>query len=266
MDRGVGDDRIKGKDVTMRSTTDRWRTGGSGGPGRDTEPGRWPPPRRFGSRLAGLAIGAGAVVVVVVLLVAGLLRFTAWHPTLTNPFGTRTINRTQPVLLVSLQNLSVYKAATGNFQLIVNSEKDARFIPSFIKGERTLFVAAGSVDAEVDFSRIDKDAIKVSDNGKTAEITLPAPALGKVRIDPNASYIASQERGIIDRLGSVVSQDPNRERQLYQLAEQQIRDAAQRSDLLARAEQNTRATLQGMLRSLGYTKVTVDFTRSRPAN
>lgn len=249
----------------MRSTTDRWGSGGSGDPGRDTAPAGWPPPRRFGSRLAALAIGAGAVVVVIALLVAALLRFTSWHPTLTNPFGTRTTNRSQPVLL-SLQNLSVYKAATGNFQLIVDSEKDARFIPSFIKGERTLFVAVGSVDAEVDFSRIDKDAIKVSDNGKTAEITLPAPALGKVRIDPNLSYIASQQRGIIDRLGSVVSQNPNREGELYQLAEREIRDAAQRTNLLARAEENTRATLEGMLRSLGYTKVIVTFTHTRPSN
>jgi hypothetical protein len=261
------DDRSAGKDKRMRSTTDSWRTGRSGGSGRDdTEPGAWPPPRRSRSGLAGLAIGAGAVVAVVALLVVGLLRLTSWHPTLTNPFGTRTINRTQPVLLVSLQNLSVYKAATANLQLIVDSEKDARFIPSFIKGERTLFVAAGSVDAEVDFSRIDKDAIKVSDNGRTAEITLPAPALGKVRIDPNASYVASRQRGIVDRLASVVSENPNTERDLYRLAERQIRDAAQRSDLLARAEQNTRATLQGMLRSLGYTKVTVKFTQSRPAN
>ena len=253
----------------MRPTTDRWGTGGSGepgrDPGRDTEPLGWPPRRRFGSRLAGLAIGAGVVLVVIVLLVTALVRFTSWHPTLTNPFGTKTTNRSQPVLL-SLQNLSVYKAATGNFQLIVDSEKDARFIPSFIKGERTLFVAVGSVDAEVDFSRIDKDAIKVSDDGKTAEITLPAPALGKVRIDPNLSYIASQQRGIIDRLGSVVSQNPNREGELYQLAEREIRDAAQRTDLLARAEENTRATLQGMLRALGYTKVVVTFTNPRPEN
>jgi hypothetical protein len=249
----------------MRSTTDRWRTRRSRGDD-PAESGGWPPPRRSRNGLAGLAVGAGAMLAIVALLVVGLLRFTAWHPSLTNPFGTRTIDRSQPVLLLSLQNLSVYKAATANLQLIVDSEKDARFIPSFIKGERTLFVAAGSVDAEVDFSRIDKDAIKVSDNGKTAEITLPPPNLGKVRIDPNASYVASRERGILDRLGSMVSENPNSERELYQLAERRIQEAALRSDLLARAQENTRATLKGMLRSLGYTKVTVSFTGSRPAN
>lgn len=252
----------------MKATRDAGRPGWRRGAGRDDgppPPGWGRPPRGRGG-LAGLVIGAGAVLLVVALVVVALLRFTAWRPSLTNPFGTRTIDRSQPALLLSLQDLSVYKAATANLQLIIDLEKDARFIPSFIKGERTLFVAVGSVDAEVDFSRIGKDAIKVSGDGRTAEITLPHPALGKVRIDPNASYVASRDRGILDRLGSVVSDDPNGQRELYQLADLRIQAAAQRSDLLARAEQNTRATLEGMLRGLGYTRVTVTFTGSPPAH
>lgn len=238
----------------MRTSTDRGSPGGV-----DRAP-------RARAGLAGLVLGAGAVALVVALIVVALLRFTAWRPSLTNPFGTRTIDRSQPALLLSLQDLSVYKAATANLQIIIDLEKDARFVPSFIKGERTLFVAAGSVDAEVDFSRIDKGAIKVSGDGRAAEITLPHPALGKVRIDPNASYVASRQRGILDRLGSMVSDDPNSQRELYQLADQRIRAAAQQSDLLARAEQNTRATLEGMLRGLGYTRVTVTFTGPRTPN
>jgi Protein of unknown function (DUF4230) len=233
-------------------------------------PGWWPgsgghqPGSRGRGGLAGVLAATGAVLLVVALLVVGLLRFTAWRPSLSNPFGTRTIDRSQPALLLSLQDLSVYKAATANLQLIIDLEKDARFVPSFIKGERTLFVAAGSVDAEVDFSRIDKDAIKVSADRRTATITLPHPSLGKVRIDPNASYVASRERGILDRLGSVVADNPDSQRELYQLADRRIQAAAAQSDLITRAEQNTRATLEGMLRGLGYTRVTVTFTGEPP--
>jgi hypothetical protein len=247
----------------MKAGTDRGSPGWErGSASRDAGPPAGPPRGRGG--LMGLLVGFGALVLVVALLVVALLRFTAWRPSLTNPFGTRTIDRSQPALLLSLQDLSVYKAATANLQLIIDLEKDARFVPSFIKGERTLFVAAGSVDAEVDFSRIDKDAIKVSADKRSATITLPHPTLGKVRIDPNASYVASRERGILDRLGSVVSENPDGQRELYQLADQRIRAAAQQSDLLSRAEQNTRATLEGMLRGLGYTRVTVTFTGPPP--
>ena len=249
---------MKASTGTGRGSPTPWR--GSGG--RDDGPP--PTPSRARGGLVGLLVGAGALLLVVALIVVALARFTAWRPSLTNPFGTRTIDRSQPALLLSLQDLSVYKAATANLQLIIDLEKDARFVPSFIKGERTLFVAAGSVDAEVDFSRIDKDAIKVSADKRTATITLPHPTLGRVRIDPNASYVASRQRGILDRLGSAVSGDPNSQRELYQLADRRIAEAAQQSDLLTRAEQNTRATLEGMLRGLGYTRVTVTFTGSPP--
>ena len=69
----------------------------------------------------------------------------------------------------------------------------------------------------------------------------------------------SRERGLLDRLGSVLSDNPTSERELYQLAQAKMQAAAAQSDLLARAEQNTRAMLESMLRSLGYTDVTVTF-------
>ncbi|HWM37676.1 MAG TPA: DUF4230 domain-containing protein, partial [Streptomyces sp.] len=40
-------------------------------------------------------------------------------------------------------------------------------------------------------------------------------------------------------------------------------DAAEKSDLTARAEKNTRNMLRELLRSLGYEKVSVDFTDGR---
>ena len=81
--------------------------------------------------LAALVLAA----VVAILLLTGPL----------NPFGTDTKDRSQPVLLKSLENLSDYHAATANMQVVVDVEQDSRLLPSFIKGERTLFVAAGTV-------------------------------------------------------------------------------------------------------------------------
>jgi hypothetical protein len=43
------------------------------------------------------------------------------------------------------------------------------------------------------------------------------------------------------------------------LAERRLLAAASESELVARAEQNTREMLQSMLHSLGYTEVTVTF-------
>src|SRR4029453_631474 len=189
---------------------------------------------------------------------AGLTGLRLW-PSFPIPFATRQVDRSQPVLLKAIEDLAVYKAAKGNFQVVVDLEKSTRGIPLALKGQRTLFVAGGSVDAEVDFSSIGKGAIKVSPDGQRVEITLPHARLTPARVDPAQSRVFSRDRGLLDRLGSVVSDNPTSQGELYLLAEKKMQAAAAESGLLDQAEQNTRAMLQSMLRSLGYREVSVTF-------
>ncbi len=180
-------------------------------------------------------------------------------PSLPNPFASETVDRSQPALLQAVEDLSRYEAASGNFQVIVDSEDDARFLPSFVRGERTVFVAAGSVGAFVDFSSLDDNAIAASSDGRSVTVTLPAPVLSEPAVDPAQSRVASRQRGLLDRLGTALSDNPTDDQQLYVLAQEKMRAAADATDLRARAEQNTRHMLEGMLASLGYTSVTVNF-------
>jgi hypothetical protein len=200
-----------------------------------------------------LAIAAATATV----LVGGFAALVALLPQVSNPFEESEIDRSQPVLLQSIQDLSRYEAAAGNFQVVIDLEKDVRFMPSWVRGERTLFVAAGTVNAYVDFSAIDDGTIQIS--GEAAHITLPAPALDQTNLDSERSYVFAQERGLLNRIESLFSDNPGEQRELYVLAEQKIQAVAQESGIIARAEQNTRSMLVGMLRSLGYTSVTVSF-------
>jgi hypothetical protein len=207
----------------------------------------------------GRSVAVGLVVALAVLLGVGRLGLGHLLPSLPNPFGSKTVDRSQPSLLKSLDDLSRYEAATANLSVIVDTEKDARFLPSFIKGERTVFVAAGSVDATVDFSGLGPRAITVSPDRRSVAISLPAPRLSEARVDPRQSHVASRDRGLLDRLGSALSDAPGSDRQLYLLAQQRMATAAAATDIRARAEQNTRHMLESMLGSLGVTNVTVDF-------
>jgi len=224
-------------------------------PGAGTGPPGWsPPPRRSRVRLvAGILLA-----LVLVVAVSGLSGLRLW-PSFPNPFAARQVDRSPPVLLKAIEDLAVYKAASGNFQVVVDLEESSRGVPLAIKGERTLFVAGGSVDAEVDFSTMDEGAIKVSADGERVEITLPRARLTQARVDPAQSRVFSRERGLLDRLGSVLADNPTSERELYQLAQARMQAAAVQSDLRAQAERNTRAMLKGMLGSLGYREVTVTF-------
>lgn len=199
-----------------------------------------------------------ATLAVVVAIVLGMTAIGVL-PHLKNPFGSRTTDRSQPALLKSIQDMSRFVAAQGNFQVIVDVQSDKKYIPDFLVNDRTLFVAAGSVEAYVDFGSIGQGAIQESADHKTVEIKLPAPQLNKPSIDHDKSYVFAQQKGVLNHLGDVFSNDPNKLQQLYQLGEQKITDAAKDSELAQRAEENTRKMLDGMLRSLGYTSITITF-------
>ena len=173
--------------------------------------------------------------------------------------GGRTVDRSGPVLLQSVRDLSRYEAATGTFQVIVDLEHDAGFLPPAIVGQRTLFVAVGSVDAYVDFSRVGDDAVTVTPDHRSATLRLPHAGLEKPNLDHQHSYVFAEQLGIVDRVRAFLDQSPNQQSELYQLAEQKIGDAATRSTLKDRAEANARTMLQEMLRALGYEQVTVTY-------
>src|SRR5947209_12725905 len=78
-----------------------------------------------------------------------------------NPFKQQIVDRSPAPLLLALQDLSQYHAATGTFQVLVDVEHDTPHVPSLISGERTTFLGTGSVDAMVDFSNLGLDRVAV---------------------------------------------------------------------------------------------------------
>ena len=177
-----------------------------------------------------------------------------------NLFRTETVDRSQPAVLKSIERIEEFRAASANLQVIVDIERDTRLLPDFLKGERTLFVAAGSVDAGVDLRRLRKDAIRVNEDRTEATITLPAPRLYEPRVDPSRSRVYDRDRGLLDRLESVFEDSPVDDRELFALSERKLLEAARADrDLLPTARRNTREMLTGLLRGLGFRRVTVRF-------
>jgi hypothetical protein len=198
-----------------------------------------------------------ALLLVLVVLFAGLRLSVV--PGLKDLFGSETQDRSGPALLKSVQDISRYDAASGNFQVVVDLEKDAKFLPDAIRGTRTLYVGAGTVDAFVDLGKVDEEDVRVDDARTSATLRLPHAALGEPALDPDRSYAVSKQRGLLDRLGDLFSDNPNGEQAVQKLAARHIGDAAKDSELKARAESNTTAMLRGLLTSLGFEEVRVTY-------
>ncbi|MEV3855914.1 DUF4230 domain-containing protein [Streptomyces sp. NPDC050095] len=197
----------------------------------------------------------GVIVVVLALLFTGLRLVNK----LGDVFGTETHDRSGPALLKSVRDLSRYDAASGNFQVVVDLEKDTKYLPDALRGTRTLYVGAGSVDAYVDLGRVDPGDVRVNSERTSATLRLPHAKLGSPTLDTDRSYAVSKQRGLLDRLGDLFSDNPNDERTVRKLAAQHIGEAARDSGLTARAERNTTDMLKGLLRSLGFKDVRVSY-------
>jgi hypothetical protein len=212
------------------------------------------PARTRGRGVRGLLFGLALIVAAIAALVVLFL--------VLDPFGTDTKDRSQPPLRQSLENLSDFHAATSKLQVVVDVEQDTRFVPSFIKGERTLFLAAGSVDAAVSFAGLSKrpGAIRVSKDRRSVSLRLPPVHLLPPRLDPDRTRVVDRRRGVLDRIGDALSNTPGDEQSLHQLATRKLAAAAAADPQLRQtAERNTRRMLTGLLRGLGFTHVDVQF-------
>ena len=198
------------------------------------------------------------VASIAMLAVLGMGRLQDLLPNLSNPFASSTVDRSAPAVLAALEDVSQYRAATANYSVIVDLEKDMKFVPSFIKGERTLFLALGSVDASVDFAGLDESSISAAD-GRVV-VSLPPAELGGAVVDPKRSRVVSRDRGLVDRVGSIFADSPTGERELYLAAQAKLDRAAASDDaLVERAQQNTADMLENLLLPLGFSEVEVTF-------
>jgi len=231
-------------------------------PAPSTAPAPAPAPSRARvlPRGGGLALVAAGLVVA---LAAGFWLVTGAIERL-NPFRNgvvqqRTVDRSGPAVLKAVTDLGEFRAASGYYEVVIDVEKDVDYVPSFLAGERVLFVAAGSVDSAVDLRGLAPGAVTVNESRTSARIVLPRPRLTSPVVDVGRSYVYHRERGLVDRIREATGNDGD-EKEFYQLASRRLAEAATATpELRSRGEANTRSMLEGLLRSLGFTDVTVTF-------
>src|SRR5690349_19328622 len=110
----------------------------------------------FMKRIAFVLVGA---ILVAMAALGGMSMFGF------SPFQLRHTDRSQPALLKSIHEISEYHSAVGNFEVVIDVEEDVEWLPDAIAGRRTLFVAAGTVDAYVDLAALSNDDLKLSVDG-----------------------------------------------------------------------------------------------------
>ncbi len=197
-------------------------------------------------------------LLVVLVMLVGVLAVPAllgdrWRAL--NPFAEKTVDRTGPSVLKSLNDLSEYHAASGYYETVVDLEKDTAHLPDWISGERVIYVGKGDVDAVIDFGELDGRRVVLSQDGTSVTVRLPAPTVDEPVLDLETSYVVEHEEGLATKFqGS----DLEEEAQL-KAVEQMTAAATGEGMLIDLAETNTILMLRGLLGALGCTDITITF-------
>ena len=197
----------------------------------------------------------GGVAVVVGVVVAGVVGFKL----LDSPFSTVSRDHSPPPVLLELRDLSDFHAAQAQFEVTLDLEKDVKYVPSAIAGERVQFVGVGTVDAVVDFDSLGAGAVQISEDEKSVTITLPGAYAMEPVLDHEESHVMNRDRGLLNRLGGIFNDNPTSEASLYDAAIAKMADSARQTYLLDQAEEHTTFVLTSMMKAMGFETIDIRF-------
>ena len=162
---------------------------------------------------------------------------------------TPTIYPDPVTVIKEIQSLARLETAQYSIEKVITAETRQGALAGLF-GDRLLFVAHGNVIAGVDLSKVQASDIRVAPDGSVV-IVLPAAEIFVATLDNDLSYVYDRQTGIF------TNADANLETQARQVAEDEIEKAALEDGVLTLAQENAAAFMESLLRSLGYTNVTI---------
>jgi hypothetical protein len=170
---------------------------------------------------------------------------------------TPTIYPDPVTVIKQVRNLSRLETAQYSIEKVITAETRQGALAGLF-GDRLLFVAHGDVIAGVDLGKVQTSDIRVAPDGSVTLI-LPAAEIFVATLDNDLSYVYDRQTGLF------TNADQNLETQARQVAEAEIEQAALEDGVLTLAQTNAAAFMESLLRSLGYTSVTIIQGTAIPA-
>lgn len=182
---------------------------------------------------AGIILGGGAAVLDRVLTGFGLI--PAAQPTPVIVSGDAIVQQ--------IRQISRLETTTYTIERVIEARQSDPVWPDWLRGDRLLLIANGTVVAGVDMEQLQPSDVTVSPDGKSVTITLPpAQVFNPESILNNAkTRVYDRQQGILAPTNETLETDARR------AAASQLLAAACEEGIMERATEDARETVTQML-------------------
>jgi hypothetical protein len=193
-------------------------------------------------------------IAVAVAIGAGVA-FGRWSAPKPLPTGSSImVIRPTPSVITALRDVAKLESADCHVERVIDlKDKQTRFFGLIHAEDAILLVASGDVTAGIDLAKLADGDVVVDKNKRSASVHLPAPEILSSRIDNEHTYVHTRTTDTLAQRKETLETEARLE------AEKSIVEAAKQSGLLDRAKANAKRTVEGLVRSLGYDEVHIEF-------
>jgi hypothetical protein len=175
----------------------------------------------------------------------------------TTPTNTPTPTPTPITVITHIIPLGRLETTEFAMRTIVDLANEPTTIWENIFGTDSLtLIAEGEVVGGVDLNKVEPNDIEVQ--GTSVRIVLPAPEILYSRIDNERTRVYERKTGLFRQLDNTL------EGRARYLAEQSLREWAIERKIYEKAEASTQVQIESLLRSLGFTEITIEFKAEPP--
>jgi hypothetical protein len=187
--------------------------------------------------------------------VFGIIIFIIFILVLLFGWTTRTSTPNSSAVVLEIQKLNRLETASFTIEKIIDAGTKGNVFSDILFGDRILLIAHGEVIAGFDFSKLDKNNIKIS--GTTLDITLPPPQILSSKLNNDQTRVYDRESGILTK------GNKDLESEARKTAEVTIIEAACKANILDTASENGRKQLATLFKALGFQTIKITIPQGK---
>jgi len=159
-----------------------------------------------------------------------------------------------PDVITEIRELSRLEGVSFHVERVVDLKDKQQALFGMVPVEDAiLLIASGDVTAGVDLGKLKPEDVVVSPDRRSVTVHLPHAEVFSARLDNDRTVVHTRKTDLLAERKESLETDARK------AAEKTLRSAAEEGGILKRADESVARTVRGLVKSLGFEDVRVDF-------